>query len=66
MRSPGDVDGTATNSGPIALPDGEIPATGKSINLGSTYWATFHGDKIVESRDHLDLFGMLQQLGLAG
>ena len=57
---------TGTNNGPIALPDGQIPATGKSIDLGSTYWATFAGDKIVESRHHLDVFGMLQQLGLAG
>ena len=57
---------TGTNSGPIAMPDGEIPATGKSIDVASTYWATFDGDKIVESRHHLDVLGMLQQLGLAG
>ena len=61
-----EISWTGTNSGPIAMPDGEIPATGKSIDLASTYWATFDGDKIVESRHHLDMFGLLQQLGLAG
>ena len=57
---------TATNNGPIVMPDGEIPATGKSLDLHSSFWATFNGDKVVEGRHHLDVLGMLQQLGLAG
>ena len=57
---------TGTNSGPIAMPDGEVPATGKSIDLHSSFWATFNGDKVIEVRHHLDVLGMLQQLGLAG
>ena len=57
---------TGTNNGPIAMPDGEVPATGKSISLNSTFWATFNGDKVIEGRHHLDVLGMLQQLGLAG
>ena len=57
---------TGTNSGSIVMPEGEIPATGKSIDLQSSYWATFDGNRIVNSRHHLDVLGMLQQLGLAG
>ena len=57
---------TATNNGPIVMPDGEIPATGKPLDLHSSFWATFNGDKVVEARHHLDVLGMLQQLGLAG
>jgi predicted ester cyclase len=57
---------TGTNDGPIPMPDGEVPATGKSININSTFWATFNGDKVIEARHHLDVLGMLQQLGLAG
>jgi predicted ester cyclase len=55
-----------TNNGPIAMPDGEVPPTGKGIDLRSSIWATFNGDKPVEVRHHLDVLGMLQQLGLAG
>ena len=57
---------TGTNGGPIAMPDGDLPATGKSIDLHSTIWATFNGDKVRDVRHHLDIMGMVQQLGLAG
>jgi steroid delta-isomerase-like uncharacterized protein len=57
---------TGTNNGPIAMPDGEVPATGKPIDLNSSIWATFNGDKVVEVRHHLDIMGMVQQLGIAG
>jgi steroid delta-isomerase-like uncharacterized protein len=61
-----EVNWTGTNGGPIAMPDGDVPATGKAIDLNSAIWATFNGDKVAEVRHHLDVMGMLQQLGLAG
>ena len=57
---------TGTNGGPIAMPDGDIPATGKQLDLQSTIWARFNGDKVADVRHHLDIMGMVQQLGLAG
>ena len=61
-----EVTWTGTNSGPIAMPDGDVPATGKAIDIQASIWATFNGDKVAELRHYLDIMGMVQQLGLAG
>jgi predicted ester cyclase len=57
---------TATNTGPLTMPDGQIPATGKGIEVGAAVWCTFNGDKIVEIRHYLDVMMLVQQLGVAG
>jgi steroid delta-isomerase-like uncharacterized protein len=61
-----EVTWTGTNNGPIPMPDGDVPATGKAIEIHASVWATFNGDKVAEVRHYLDIMGMVQQLGLAG
>ncbi|MGH8992968.1 MAG: ester cyclase [Acidimicrobiia bacterium] len=59
-----DITWTGTNTGPLITPAGEIPATGKPMQVVSTVWFQVAGDRVEEVRNHLDLAGMLGQLGL--
>jgi predicted ester cyclase len=49
-----------TNDGAL----GEIPATGKSIEMEGIAISRFEGSKIVEEWEHFDELGMLQQIGV--
>lgn len=63
-----EVDWTATNTGPIPMPDGSsIPATGKDIEVRVAYYARVNDDgEVVELRGYPDVGSMMMQLGLMG
>ncbi len=56
--------GTGTNSGPIRLPTGVIPPTGRPVAFGEIRIDRFEGDRIVESWFIPDRLALWQQLGL--
>ena len=59
-----DVTWTGTNTGTLITPTGEIPATGKPIEVVATVWCRVAGKRVEQIRHHLDLAGMMAQLGL--
>ena len=55
-----------THSGPLATPDGEIPATGKQLNMDGAVFSRLDAQgEVVEERRYFDVAGMLTQLGLS-
>jgi steroid delta-isomerase-like uncharacterized protein len=55
-----------THLGPLATPEGEIPATGKSLSTDGAVFSRFNDrGEIVEERRYYDVAGMLAQLGLS-
>jgi steroid delta-isomerase-like uncharacterized protein len=55
-----------THKGPLALPAGEIPATGRTLRFGGAILATVNGKgEIAEERRYYDVAGQLQQLGVS-
>ena len=57
----------ATNDGPLAMPGGEVPATGKGISYESAVLWTFGSDGLIaEERSYFDATGVAAQLGLTG
>ena len=50
--------------GPLAGTGGVIPATGKRVMVPAVLWLTFAGDRIRSVHHHLDLFSLLQQVGV--
>jgi predicted ester cyclase len=55
-----------TNTGPLLGPDGEIPATGRTIRLRECDLLTVRDGLAVSHRFHYDQMDMLTQLGLMG
>jgi steroid delta-isomerase-like uncharacterized protein len=55
-----------THKGPLQLPKGPIPATGKSITVRSCIIGEIAGDKLRLQRQYFDMATLLQQLGVAG
>lgn len=55
---------TGTHTGPLHLPTGDVPPTGRK--LAADYVAVFHfaGEKITYMRHYMDLMGVMAQLGL--
>jgi steroid delta-isomerase-like uncharacterized protein len=56
--------GRGTNIGPLHMPTGDIPATGRYSELRFCNVLQIRNGKIVSSRSYYDLMTMLQQLGL--
>ena len=56
--------GHGTNNGPLHLPMGDIPATGRWAELRLCDVAQIRGGKIVSYRSYYDTMTLLQQLGL--
>ena len=57
---------SGTHTGPLALPDGEIPATGKPLTFEGAAFSLFNAQgEIVEEHRYYDLAGQLAQLGLS-
>lgn len=57
---------SATNSGPLATPAGELPATGRAISLSGASLVRLGDDGLIaEERRYFDTMGMLKQLGIA-
>jgi Predicted ester cyclase len=59
-----EVTWTGTHTGPLVTPGAEIPATGKPISITSTLWYQIDGGQVQNLRHHLDVLGMLTQLGV--
>ena len=59
-----EVTWSGTHTGPLATPGGEIPATGKPVVVRGTLWYQTAGDRVENLRHHLDVLGMLNQLGV--
>ncbi|MBK5308205.1 MAG: nuclear transport factor 2 family protein [Frankiaceae bacterium] len=55
-----------TNTGPIATPEGDLPATGRTIRLRECDLLTVRDGLAVSHRFHYDQIDMLTQLGLMG
>ena len=57
----------ATNDGPLPMPTGELPATGKSMAYDCAVLWTFTADGLIsEERSYFDATGVAAQLGLTG
>ena len=54
---------TGTHEGTMRSPNGDIPATGKSIRMASCDYITVEDGKIVTWHAYPDMVGMLAQLG---
>ena len=53
-----------TNTGPLHLPTGDVPATGRSLELRCCSVFQIRNGKIVSEHIYYDTMTMLQQLGL--
>lgn len=69
MREAGDaviVEGrfVGTHTGPLATPDGDVEATGASLDVRFADVSRVHDGKIVSYHTYYDQLGLLTQLGL--
>ena len=55
---------TGTHDGPLAFGGQEVPATGRAVRAGGTYFAAIEDGKIVSFSAHPDALGLMAQLGL--
>jgi len=55
--------GHGTNTGPLATPDGTLPATNRKAELPFCDVVTFRNGKIATTHEYLDMATMLRQLG---
>lgn len=55
---------TGTHTGPLKAGDMTIPATGKAFQVESINWLTLRDMKVARAFHHLDVMGLMQQLGL--
>ena len=56
-----------TNAGPLAMPAGDVPPTGKTIAFESAVLWTIGSDGLIaEERSYFDATGVAAQLGLTG
>jgi steroid delta-isomerase-like uncharacterized protein len=59
--------GKGTHQGPLVMPEGEIPATGKTVEMSFASFVQVDDDgRIIEERRYYDLAGIMQQLGVMG
>jgi steroid delta-isomerase-like uncharacterized protein len=54
----------ATHTAPLVTPDGEIPATGKMVELPGVSICELRDGKIAVRRDYFDNVALMSQLGL--
>lgn len=56
-----------TNDGPLAMPEGELPATGREITFETgVFWQVGPDGLITEERSYFDATGVAAQLGITG
>ena len=55
----------ATNTGPLPMPNGEIPATGKSVDFRSCQVWGIENGKCKSMVHYIDMINMMQQLGVS-
>ncbi len=53
-----------THNGPLATPDGEIPATGKIATTPAVMVSEYDGDQLKESRHYVDKMALMAQIGV--
>ena len=58
-----EVTWNGTHTGPLATPEGTIPASGKRQQTPGAFFFTFAGDKIKASRHYFDSLTLLKQIG---
>lgn len=58
--------GRGTHTGPLMAPTGEIPATGKSVDIPFCDVLQMKDGKITSLRSYFDIATMMGQLGLMG
>jgi steroid delta-isomerase-like uncharacterized protein len=56
--------GRGTNTGPLATPGGDIPPTGRSLDLPFCRTLRVKDGKIVARRDYYSMAAVMEQLGL--
>ena len=56
--------GRGTHTGPLQTPTGELPPTGRRIEVAFAQVLQFEQGKISYARLYFDALGMLQQLGV--
>lgn len=55
----------AVNDGPLEMPDGELPATGRAISFETgVFWLIGSDGLITEERSYFDATGVAAQLGI--
>jgi ketosteroid isomerase-like protein len=52
-----------TQTGPLTMAEGTIPASGKQQETPAAILFTFEGDKIKDSRHYFDSLTLLKQIG---
>ena len=55
-----------THTGPLATPQGMLPASGKAQVTPAAFFFTFEGDMIKESRHYFDSTTLFKQIGAQG
>lgn len=61
------VSGEGTHHGPLAMPGGDVPPTGKPVAFESAVLWTIDSDGLIaEERSYFDATGVAAQLGLIG
>jgi len=56
--------GRGANTGPLHMPTGDVPPTGRAVEMRFCDVYRVRNGKIVSYRSYYDVFGFLQQLGL--
>jgi len=56
--------GRGTHTGTLSGPSGEIPATGRRVELKCVESYRFRGGKLAEGRMYIDAFSLFTQLGI--
>jgi hypothetical protein len=57
------IDPRGTHNGPLDLPSGTLPATGKAVEFDGVQMFIVEGGKLTHMRHYLDLLTMLSQVG---
>jgi steroid delta-isomerase-like uncharacterized protein len=63
-RAAGEIVYSGTHTGTMAGPQGDIPATGRTVQLPGCAWIEIKGGKIAAFRGYYDGVSMMAQLGL--
>lgn len=58
--------GRGTQTGPLPSPAGDIPPTGRRVEVPFCQVLEIEGGKVRRARLYFDAFGMMQQLGVMG
>lgn len=54
---------TGTQTGPMDMGGSEFPASGRPFRTWATMWSRWEDGRAVEERHHMDVLGMLTQIG---